>query len=439
MARRERAFLERRAHGGGQLEEAQGVRDRRAILADPLGDVLLREPKSSRRCRYASASSSAVRSRRWTFSTSARRSWSRSATPSRTTTGTSARPARRAARHAALARDDPVTLSLARDEDGLEDSGLRDRAARARRAPRRRSAGGAACGSRRGASSGTVRTSAGLAPALRRRDEGGEAPAERRLLGIGGIVTAADVRPPGGRTARVSAPGGAGARARARGTPPRPASARRRGGSACRSDGRLGEPDVARHACLENAVAEVLPDLLEDLAGEVRRARPTWSRRRPRARGAGSGSPSRVRSSREARRPLRARSTRTGSGGGRPSAAASAFSVRSPSDGGQSTRTYSKRSCTSASRSARRNSRRSAPTSSTSAPTRSRFAGRRVEDGQLRRPRDLLERRPAEQPVVGRPRESPPCRRRGRRSRCPAGRGRRGGPAARAPPARRRG
>ncbi len=43
VAGRQRAGLERLAHGRRKLEEAKGVRDRRPVLADPFGDILLRQ------------------------------------------------------------------------------------------------------------------------------------------------------------------------------------------------------------------------------------------------------------------------------------------------------------------------------------------------------------------------------------------------------------
>ena len=77
----------------------------------------------------------------------------------------------------------------------------------------------------------------------------------------------------------------------------------------------------------------------------------------------------------------------------------------SPATAGSRSRTNSNRSFTPARRSLSRNSRRSASTSSTSAPTRSRFAGSERQARQLRRAGDLLERGLPEQPVVRRCRE----------------------------------
>ncbi len=43
MARRKSSLLQRGAHRRGELEQPEGVRHRRTVLADALGDVLLRQ------------------------------------------------------------------------------------------------------------------------------------------------------------------------------------------------------------------------------------------------------------------------------------------------------------------------------------------------------------------------------------------------------------
>ena len=132
--------------------------------------------------------------------------------------------------HAALARDDPVALALPRDEDGLEDPRPPDGPRELREAVVVEAAARLAAVrveeiERDGAQGRGLGASA--------RAEGMSAERPRPSAGFRDAITAAILaagrrtRPAGGRPA-------AGARGRSRDTPRRPSTARRRGGSACR-------------------------------------------------------------------------------------------------------------------------------------------------------------------------------------------------------------
>jgi hypothetical protein len=110
----------------GSFEQAEVVRDRRAVHADALADLLLRRARIRRGRGSATASSDRLRSRRWTFSTSATSSRSRGSISSTTLELTQVRPvltrasaARRRRARSGRPRAAPRRLQHAVDADRL--------------------------------------------------------------------------------------------------------------------------------------------------------------------------------------------------------------------------------------------------------------------------------------------------------------------------------
>ena len=120
MARRKRSVLERGAHRGRELEQPERVRDGRAVLADALGDVLLREREVvlevAVRLRLLEGGEVAalhVLDEREQEMVAVRDALAHD----HGNLGEAREPGRA---HAALARDDPEPPALLRDEHGLE-------------------------------------------------------------------------------------------------------------------------------------------------------------------------------------------------------------------------------------------------------------------------------------------------------------------------------
>ena len=98
VAHREPLVLDHLAHRRRQLEQPDRVRDRAAVLADALGDLLLRQPELVDQALERARPPRAARGRRAGGSRPVRARTRPCVSTSWTTTGTSCRPARCAAR-----------------------------------------------------------------------------------------------------------------------------------------------------------------------------------------------------------------------------------------------------------------------------------------------------------------------------------------------------
>ncbi len=343
VALAELAGLEQLERLVGQVEDPDQVRERGAAAAEALAELLLRSARGPRPgSAQARASSTGLSCSRATFSISAVcRRWASSS--SRSSTGTVSSPASRGGTPAALAGDDLVAAVGERAHDQRLDH-ARPRAAsrRARRSTRRRSAGAA----------GRVRqdeldrdvAQERLGELARLRQDRGQAPPHPALFGV------LTVEPP-------SASGST--RRRGRGRPARARRARVRapGRRAIRaSRGVLGDRQLrSSGASATRTLRGITVSNTSSGKWALNSASTSCARRvlsscmvittpvRTSAGFSSCGSRSSV--SRNWTRPSSARysawtGTRT------RSAAASAFTVTGPSDGGQSSRVSAKRSRT---------------------------------------------------------------------------------------------
>jgi hypothetical protein len=343
------------------------------------------------------------------------------------------REARRA--DAPFAREDPVALALLRDEDRLQDPRFRDRARELGEPLVVETVAGLRLVRVEKSESGTMRSRRFPWPRLRRRDQGREAPAERGLSEtITGIVTAGERRRGALRSVRSAASRLSSSRAIARyASAPRERASYRRiglpkdGASASRTLRGTGVLNTRPPKCFLISSRTWRERFVR--SSHIVGTTPVSSR-------SGLRLSSRAQSSRGAPRRPRARSTRTGSAGG----------ARPRRERVQREETEGRRAVDEDVLEAAADARE--PLLEPELPPLGaheldlgahEVAVRRQQRQarQLGRPGDLLERGLAQQPVVRRARERGLVRRRGRPSRSPAGRGRRGEPAAparRAPP-----